>query len=307
MTDPSEASGLSAADFLLPPEEFIKQCARRLGLSSEQLDDEAVMAFAEALRSGTARFSVIRALQSLRDPVRSRANWHGFLNIDVDLDHSIDAGLIERFAPNDNLAFLRFAFMQVCGRGPTALEQLGYEFDLRRGVRSRSNILAALVMKARSEGRNVEPLPQSISGHSDEGSLRPIKGRLGYAIVRRGDGTGWSYDPGLWHQTFDTVEDGWKVRSGWILTSQKRTLEPGLWEIAVDLIQLTTARVHFDFVASHGLETLFSVMLVGPAAFTTCIELTKPAPAAEVRLFKPEQQPHEHWLNVRTISMVKVA
>ena len=259
--------------FALPPPAFIEAWSKALGLGERDLSDVDREHLARAIRHGTSRMKVIDAMdrhragaaQGLRTPRGHglRREPDGFALLEV----------YARFAPDDDAAFLRYAFAKICDRSPSERERLEFEFDLRRCRTDRATIVKKIVAIAGSEGRmafwdSLEPgADLDVEASQDRHSARTMPAGLSYdeggretlIFVREVQGAGLIVAPDILRQHPKTVDGGWAVTEGWLVVGPKRTFAPGSWRVDLDIVQSDDSVVDVDVVANSGLDVLQSL------------------------------------------------
>ena len=129
--------------FSLPAPAFVDTYSETVGVSETDLSPQDRDTLISAIRNGASRMRVIDAIDGrsaanvpvtrLDDQNAIRQPASQFALIDV----------LARFAPEDDVAFLRHVFARICERQPDKRERLEFEFDLRRGVIDRQTLISA--------------------------------------------------------------------------------------------------------------------------------------------------------------------
>ncbi|MEM6973283.1 MAG: hypothetical protein AAF577_10810 [Pseudomonadota bacterium] len=331
---------LGPADFLLGPEAFVTRCATlaasggggAVARTSDGADQARLVA---ALRAGRPRLEVARALLGDRAPTASPAAAFG-----RDWDRFVITDLMARYAPDDDRQFVAELHQQLLGRRPSPIEALEAEFDLRVGAIDRAGLIrrvAALGADCRlsdtmmttpaetllsprqgatqgaSQGWIHAPAARPGDGAQHNGPAEPERptaatlaergvGRR-IVIAREAAGLGLILGSGISCPGLDTEKEFPKVRAGWVLTGPKRGLEPGRWNMIIDLLQPEGASIHLDIVANSGLDSLLALDLVGPACMTVGFDVAPFHHFIEIRLRKPEQAGPLHRLRPRALML----
>jgi hypothetical protein len=306
--------------FSLPGEAFVDAWATAFNLSPGDLTDEERQNLVKAIRNGTNRLKIVDAL-------RSASSEAGTAPIDYEaqvLRRTPDQfAIIEsftRFAPDNNVAFLRYAFDKICGRDPTEKERLTMEFDLRRNVATREDMVKQIVAIARRDGKVAlwDRLEQPVSARSgeqrpDPASARTLPSGLSYDLegnqtlifVREVPDDGWMIGPDLLHQPVNVVDGGWNVAPGWLITGPKRSLEAGNWMVRLDLVQHPAARIAVEVNANSGLDTLMQLVIAGSFAGSLCVDIRNQHRFVELRIKILETPGLTPWIKLRNVSMIR--
>ncbi|NTJ62635.1 hypothetical protein G6M50_31460 [Agrobacterium rhizogenes] len=310
-------SALPKDVFSLPAESFVDAWARALDLTEIDLTADDRLSLANAIRGGTNRLRVVDALKARRPVPSSLSGLSGIQALRREPDQFAMVENFVRFAIEDDAAFLRYAFARICGRDPTSAERLGLEFDLRRGVLTRTAVVKRIVAIARRDGQTAywdTLLPE------DDGSARDIAdsssasvtpsgllvnpdGQAMLVFVREVENIGWMIAPDLLCQPLQLHDGNWSVHSGWLLTGPKRSFAEGDWLLDLDLIQPQTAKLDIEIVANSGLDFLQTMTLVGSFSGTVCVTVKREHRFVELRVRIHERAPEDRWLRPRNISM----
>jgi hypothetical protein len=318
---PEEIQSSAPADlFSLPAPSFVEAFAKALGLSDDELTEHDRDTLVSAIRSGTSRFKVIDALQNRRQIPQAfeRGQSHAIRRPPTCF------ALLEnltRFAPDDDAAFLRYAFAQLCDREPSHRESIEFEFDLRRGQIDRTAVVRRVAAIARREGRSalwdtLQPDVPDTQSAADPTFARNLPSGLVYDeggretlvfVQKRAQG-GWSIGPDVLRQPFTVVDDGWSVRDGWLIVGPKRTLAAGVWRVDIDVVQASEAIFDVDVVANSGLDVLQRLTICGSFSGGFCVEFRPEHMFCEFRLSIREQVSNAaYWLKPRKISMQRIS
>ncbi|MBA8879370.1 hypothetical protein [Phyllobacterium myrsinacearum] len=222
-----------------------------------------------------------------------------------------------RFAPDSDVAFLRYSFSKILGREPTDKERLAFEFDLRRGTRTREEAVKQIVGIARRDGGVSlwDTLTETgdLPGKADNSEARTLPAGLSYDLngqetlifVREAPGSGWMIGPDLLRQPVNVVDDGWRVSPGWLLVGPKRSLQAGSWRVQIDLVQEMNAKLAIQLVANSGLDVLQEVTIAGSFVGNLSTEIGTEHRFIELRVKVIETGNETSWVRLRDISMVR--
>jgi hypothetical protein len=304
--------------FSLSGEAFVDAWATAFNLSADELGDEERQNLVKAIRNGTNRLKIVDALRALSSGGGEKPVDYNAQVLRRAPDQFAIIESFTRFAPDNNVAFLRYTFDKICGRDPTDKERLTMEFDLRRNVTTREDIVKRVVAIARRDGKISlwDTLQQS--GTSDNKSVDPSSARvlpagLSYDLdgnqtlifVREVAGEGWMIGPDLLHQPVDVVDGGWSVSPGWLITGPKRSLEAGTWMVHLDLVQDPAARVAVEVSANSGLDTLQELIIAGSFVGSLCVDIRNEHRFVELRIKILETPDTTPWIKLRDVSMIR--
>jgi len=256
---------------------------------------------------------VIDAILHSIDPENNRIKLASTASIERMPDTFVNADLIVRFAPNNDEAFVRFAYEAVLCREPTSGEVLTSTFDIKRHAIARADFIGQIVDVARAEGKRAEISGLADTGKPHDRSPAPYfvnsevldgNGRQKLILVQHRNELGWIVSPDIWRQKVDIEQDFWAVNEGWILTGPKKTLPSGQWQLEIDLVQPDTATVTLDVVANSGLDCLAKASFGGSASCTLNFKVEPFHHFLEVRLFKPGQSPQNRRLKIRSLVLI---
>lgn len=314
-------SSLPKDVFSLPAESFIDAWAKALDLTEVDLTADDRLSLANAIRGGTSRLRVVDALKARRPVPQSLNGLSGLHALRREPDQFAMVENFVRFAKDDDPAFLRHAFSRICGRDPTSAERLGMEFDLRRGVLKRRDVVKRIVAIARRDGKtaywdtllpedddDTHDLPDASNANiTPSGLLVNPDGQAMLVLVRELENVGWMIAPDLLCQPLQINDGNWTVQSGWLLTGPKRSMAEGDWLLDLDIIQPQTAKLDIEIVANSGLDFLQVMTLVGSFSGTVCMAIKREHRFIELRVRIHERSPEDRWLRPRNISMRRVS
>jgi hypothetical protein len=310
----AEDSGTLRKVFSLAPPAFVDAWARALALTEREYTASDRETYIRAIQTGTNRLKIIDALCARK--------WAGGPSLDSGTAHDIcrqqDQFVLiehlERFSPDDHAAFVRYAFGQICVRGPTPNELLSFDFDLRRGALARRAAIKKIVRIANQEGHAA--VWDSLDLEEDKtdptcartlptGFSYDEEGRESLIFVRALAEGGWMVAPEILRQSPTMDQRGWMVQEGWILTGPKRSLHPGSWRVNLDILQQDHV-LHVDLVANAGLDVLQQIAICGPFTGGFCVTIASHHRFVELRLLARDCSTPV-WINPRNISMHRVS
>lgn len=303
--------------FSLSGEAFVDAWATAFNLTASELSHEERQNLVKAIRNGTNRLKVIDALRAASPDPESKPDDYEAQFIRRTPDQFAMIESFTRFAPDNNVAFLRYTFAKICGRDPTDKERLALEFDLRRNVTTREDIVKKVVAIARRDGQislwDTLEQPEAGSKPADPSSARSLPAGLSYDLdgnetlifVREVPGSGWMIGPDLLRQPVNVVDNGWSVIPGWLMTGPKRSLEPGSWMVQLDVVQDPGAKLCVQVIANSGLDVLQDITMAGSFAGNLCVEIRNEHRFVELRLKIIESSKANQWLRLRDVSMIR--
>jgi hypothetical protein len=304
---------IAGEDFLLAPEAFVRRCAERCGGEGVALSELEIAELADAVRRGRPRLEILDAMLARHDPIDAKLQRPNVAALRRDFAGNVVVDVLLRYAPGDDVAFVRFAFEQIVNRPPTPRELLSLDFDLRCGRLDRRSIVERLDAQAQVEGVKVMVSDRAPPARTEsdriwtaDGQMVDTLGRYRIVLVRQLAGHGWLLAPGYWHQPIETADDGWKIRPGWVLTGPKRKLASGAWRLEVEFLQDDDATIFLDVVANAGLDVLAKSLFEGPARCSLRFTVADWHHFIEVRLLKPEEAQEKCWASIRNLSLVPV-
>ncbi len=316
----SDISSVAAADvspltenaFSLPAAEFVDTWAKALALTERDLTTLDRDYLVNAIRTGTNRLKILDALHMRQSSFAQFGRGESAHDIRRTPDRFALMEVITRFAPDDDGAFLRRAFLQICDREPTPGERLELEFDLRRGHLDRRGAVKRIVAAARRDGHlalwdSLDP----DDGQDDPACARTMPAGLVYdesgretlIFVRAMPDGGWMVAPDIMRQSPKMSENGWLVHDGWLLVGPKRSFRSGTWRVDLDLLQLQDAILDVDIVANSGLDVLQRLEIIGPFSGSFAVEFKSEHRFVELRLAPRKCAEELIWLKPRNISM----
>ncbi|MCX8280291.1 hypothetical protein OSJ77_08810 [Phyllobacterium sp. 0TCS1.6C] len=307
--------------FSLSAEAFVDAWAVAFNLTEDDLGSEERHNLVRAIKNGTNRLKVIDALDAASKHADGRKADFEANAVRREPDQFALLESFRRFAPDDDVAFIRYVFSRICGRDPSDKERLTFEFDLRRGIVGRDDVIRKIVTIARRDGVLAlwdtldEPDTAPAVSRPDASSARilpaglsyDLEGRQTLVFVREMPGSGWMIGPELMRQPVNVVDGGWSVSPGWLLAGPKRSLDAGAWNIQIDLVQDAKAKLAIQLVANSGLDILQDLIVSGPFAGNLCVDIRPEHRFIELRLRVVEGPAETGWLRLRNISMVRAS
>ncbi len=306
--------------FSLSGEAFVDAWATAFNLSADELSNEERQNLVKAIRNGTNRLKVVDALRAASSDSGEKPADYTAQVLRRTPDQFAIIESFTRFSPDNNVAFLRYTFDRICGRNPSDKERLIMEFDLRRNVATREDIVKRIVAIARSDGQFAlwDSLEQAVTADTsskpvDPSSARTLPAGLSYDMdgnqtlifVREVVGEGWMIGPDLLHQPVNVVDGGWSVSPGWLITGPKRSLEAGAWMVRLDLVQDPAARIAVQVSANSGLDTLQELIIAGSFSGSLCVDIRNEHRFVELRLKILETPDPAPWIKLRDVSMIR--
>jgi hypothetical protein len=300
--------------FSLAPQAFVDAWARALSLTGADFTAADKDIYVRAIQNGASRLKIVDALYSRKWAIRSPLYQGMAHDISRVQDQFVLIEQLERFAPDDHVAFARYAFDQICGREPTPRESLAFDFDLRRGALERRAAIKKIVGIANQEGRPA--LWDSLNLEEDRndptcartlptGFAYDEKGRESLIFIREMAGGGWMVAPDILRQAPAMEQRGWLLQDGWVFTGPKRSLTPGCWRVDLNILQQEHI-LHVDIVANAGLDVLQELSLYGSFSGSFCVTIASHHRFVELRM-RARDSAAPLWINPRNISMHRVS
>ncbi|MFD9896899.1 hypothetical protein [Mesorhizobium sp. NPDC059025] len=308
--------------FSYPAESFVEAWAAALDLTENELPMADRLDLANAIRKGTSRLRIIDALGARTATVPAKLYRNTAMHV---LTRKPDQfSVIEsftQFAPENDAAFLQYIFTQICDRDPSAGERLSLEFDLRRGVATRSEVVKRVVASAHRDGTTVlwdtlqptREIEKAQSADPTDARIMPAglvvdkNGQETLVFVREVENVGWMIGPDLLRQPLSISDNGWNVYPGWLIVGPKRSFTEGLWLLSLDLVQEKNAEIDVEIVANSGLDILQSLTIVGSFSGTVCVGIEHEHRFIELRIRVHERNSKSRWLRPRNIAMQRAS
>ncbi|QND50593.1 hypothetical protein HB779_01025 (plasmid) [Phyllobacterium sp. 628] len=302
--------------FSLSADAFVDAWASAFNLTATDLPVEERHNLAQAIRNGTNRMKIIDALRSASPDTNGKLDEFVAQVIRRPADQFALLENFTRFAPDDNVAFLRYSFSKICGREPSEKERLSFEFDLRRNVKTRADIVKQVVAIARRDGQfslwdTLEENEKAMDGPADQSAAQTMPAGLAYNLngqetlifIREVPNSGWMIGPDLLRQPVNVVDSGWKVNPGWLMVGPKRSFQEGSWLVKIDLVQDHAAKIAVQLVANSGLDILLDFTIAGSFVGGLLADIRKEHRFVELRLRVIETADELHWVRLREVSM----
>jgi len=287
---------LCAEDFLLDPEAFVERCIAVYATANRTVGPGERTALVEAIRAGRPRVEVADAVRRLYKGAAEVDRLPSINGIGRQYSTFVDVPLLERFAPDDDEAFVRQLYQQMLGRHPTTVDMKEALFDLRHGLDRRAFIDR---LAARWPGVVLSTQPVD-----DEAGLSlAADGKLCFRLIEPRRDNGWSIPPAVWLQPVPTVDGALQVRQGMICHGPRRSFPAGSWQAVIDVIQPSNAVLTIDVVANVGLDILVETTVIGSASFAMPFEIASWHHFIEARLQLSKAAPRESWLKLRTFML----
>ena len=227
-----------------------------------------------------------------------------------EIDSFVIADLLEKYAPDDDREFARFAIDRILGGNATddELDAAQGELWLKPDRRA---FLEGLAARKMSRGQRAEI---SARAAGDTGEIRRLggaaveqAGRKHVVVVRREPSGGWTAAPNVQVNVADVENVGWKTQEGWVVAGPKQPFPPGLWRLDVHILQPEDAVIVLDVVANAGIDVLAKATLLGPARFSVRVDIRDWHHFIELRLFKPRQPEAAQRLDIRNLSFTRLS
>jgi hypothetical protein len=295
---------LSASDFLLGPNEFVRRCASVFLTEHNALSTREIQQLVDAIQSGCPRLEVVDVISAKANPIdpqllRQRHNPAAMSSAPF-----IITRLLERFSPDDNEVFVVEVYEQAAGRAPSGIELAAGCFDLKRGLLTRRQYIEKIA--ERSAVGRLSPEPENTVNLTTDGAAGAIISKNGsqhISLVRDLGTLGWLVAPNSLLQPIVPKDGAMTVPEGWLLAGPKKSLSHGHWSLDVDIVQPPRARLVIDVIANSGLDRLVNVEITGSCFGAFCFQVTPQHHFLEARIFKPQQEDALHVLTIRNFSI----
>jgi hypothetical protein len=299
---------LTAEDFLVTADEFVRRCAKAVGLND--LSPVEVHTLSEAIRKGKHRLDIVDILIAKVDPEDPRLTRPNPKFVMREVDSFVIADLMEKYAPDDDREFARFAIERILG-GNAADDELDAaqgELWLRPDRRA---FLGELAARKMSRGQRAEISARAAAGETSQihrlGGVAVQPAGQTRVVVRHEPGVGWTAAANVQVSVTDVEKDGWKTHEGWVVAGPKQPFPPGLWRLDVHILQPEDAVIVLDVVANAGIDVLAKATLLGPARFSVRVDIRDWHHFIELRLFKPRQPEAAQRLDIRNLSFTRLS
>ena len=289
-------AGVTAADFLLPAEAFVERCIAAYPGADQLFTLSERGALVAAVRGGRPRIEIVDAVRDRADPETLEATRPRINGLSQGWDKFVVTELLEHYAPDDDVAFVRQVYSQVFDRAPTPVEALEAKFDLKSGRLTRTDLIGRLGARAPSARLSTDLAVAGAGALFNEGKPQIV-------LLRPAGPDGWIVAPELWVQPAPIENGAFQFQEGWILTGPKRSFPAGWWRLNIDLVQADGAGLVLDVVANSGLDRLLAINLVGSAQFGARFKLDPWHHFVEIRLRRTAQPAERNWLKIRDLSL----
>lgn len=306
--DDTVASGVSAAHFLLGPDEFVAACAEELAVPESLCSQRDRRVLADAIRAGRPRFDIVETLRRLGADAADAAAGPSARSFAAPWDDAVVVDLLERYAPDDDEDFVRQAYGQILARRPSPLEVLETGFDLKGGTLTRRALIERLARRSDTVRLSPELPPETTpEGVTPGGDCVDADGRAGFILMKFTPTLGWVIAPDVRLHSKVAHDGALYIETGRVLNGPRRSLPPGPWSLAVDLLQDEAATLVVEVVANAGLDVLLRAPLLGPARFRQRFTIEKWHHFIDVRVIKPAEADGLKWLKIRELSLTAVS
>jgi hypothetical protein len=300
--------------FSLAPVAFVDAWAQALTLTGGEFTPADKEIYVRAIQSGASRLKIVDALYARKWARRSPLCKGMAHDISRAQDHLALIDNLEHFAADNQAAFVRYAFAQICAREPTSRELLAFDFDLRRGVLERRAAIKKIVRLANQEGIPAMWDSLSLEEAADDptcartlptGFTLDEQGRESLVFIRELSEGGWLVAPDIMRQTPTMEQRGWLLQDGWLFAGPKRSLRPGCWRVDLDILQQDHI-LSVDVVANAGLDVLQEISISGSFAGSFCVTIAADHRFIELRMLARDRSA-PLWINPRNISMHRIS
>lgn len=302
ISNPHSAVPISPADFVLDSAAFVDRCIEAYGLEDKISPAERVN-LVNSLGGRVTKLAMVDAFMRQSSPEQVSLLDGRSSGVSREWDQFVLVDLLERYAPDDDWAFLKQAYRQLLKREPDKIEEIEALHDLRGGLPRRTLLqhLAAKVQDAFLSSdvlgtRNaITEIPHS-TGFSASGQARVV------LMQQIADGS-YLVAPNIWTQN-TRVENGViRLHEGWVLAGPKRDITAGSWLLAVDIVQDDEGEVVLDMSANSGLDLLVQTHLRGTTRLGLRLTIEPYHHFIEIRLRKPHQPEAQNWIKIRNLSL----
>lgn len=293
---------ISPADFVLDPAAFINRCVEAFGLEDRIAPAERVN-LVNSMDRGVTKLAMVDAFMRQTSPEQISLLDSRSSGVNREWDKFVLVDLLERYAPDDDWAFLKQAYRQLSDREPDKAEEIEALHDLRGGL-PRRTWLQHLAVKAQNAflssdvlgvGNAINEVPHS-TGFSASGRSRII------LMQQIADGS-YLVAPNLWTQNKHVENGVIHLHEGWVLAGPKRDITPGAWLLSVDIVQDDEGEVVLDMSANSGLDLLVQTHLRGTTRMGLRVMVEPHHHFIEIRLRKPHQPHAQNWIKIRNLAL----
>lgn len=306
------------SDYLLPPEDFVQHTIVKLGLSNGEITAREAATLVRALHDGLTRIEVAQVLATRRYGSAARCNSPTTNHV---LQNAVPFLLLDalaRYAPEDDDAFLTYAYERILARQLTALERVRTGFDLRRKILTRQDILHNAVSIAQAHGSKIfwdtqtsptmadSASPPATGRVSSSALHRDADGAMTFVICTENSSGKWTIADGMWWPEVPIKDGAWQISEGWVLLGPKRSFPTGEWRLDLDLQQTTGSVMEVDVIANSGLDTLLTIRLEGAIYGGFRFVIQPQHFFLEVRIKNVSKDGAPSWFAPRNVALVRV-
>ncbi|HIE1652501.1 TPA: hypothetical protein ACXJGC_003776 [Burkholderia cenocepacia] len=282
---------LNAADFNLPPIEFVKRVfTSKFDRPLVEFDTE-IDFLAYRLTQGASRLEIISAVERL-------AGEH--MNNDAIIPYSLtqhappflNADVLEAFAPDDDEAFVDFCCERILGKKlPDAL-RIQSSFELRKGSIERADFIESLRKFARFDGTDINLFKFGTNSSEISSNQHVVNdGSVGdqYVFLRTYKNGTRIFSAEGWHQKIGSPTEHIPVHPGWLFSGPKKNIPAGQWIIGLDCAQESNDQLVLDVVADCGLSSLLDITLNGSCIANFSFQIKPEHSFVEIRLRRTDK------------------
>lgn len=311
-------TGVSSAEYASEPRSFVKRLADQMAID---IDELTLQRLSDRIKLGGSREEIIGNLKNIQGagrPVEKEAAALAFAR-SGQAGAALIVENITSFAPNNNRAFVLYAYSQVLNRHPGDVELARLSHYLESQTVSRLDILKTLDSKSIEEGHAiiwdsaVVRLTSESSGN--EGSAGLLRRGTGshtlsqdssetLSLCRYADGK-WDLAPTMVPRIDEIRSDSWLVSDGFILTGPKSHLSAGKWLLDLDIVQPEWASVVVDVVANLAVDRLFHVTAHGNLRGSFVFEKLSTHAFLDVRLRISDAKAAQ-WISIQSLRLRKL-
>jgi hypothetical protein len=290
------AGVVAAADFLLAPEAFVEHCLSAHDPDGRLFTKAERGVLIEAILAGRPRLEVLDAIADRADPSARKLTRPHLGDLLRDWDDRLVPDLLERYAPNDEEAFVRQAYSQLLARPPDSTELIKARSDLKSGRTTRRGLMETLAARSTAARHSTGLALKADSGPNSGGAPT-------FILVRPAGPESWTLEPDVWLQPAPIRDGALQVSEGWVLFGPKRSFPSGPWRLDIDIEQEETTELALSVTSNGGLDQLLAIELIGPARLKARFTIESWHRLVEVRLYRPAQPAAHNWLKVRDLTL----
>lgn len=295
-------------DFLLPAQAFVDRCLDAFDLT-DMIGTTEKANLVEALEHGVTKLALVGMLFDKKSGNGAQMLTRKSGGINREWDNYVLVELLERYAPDNDRAFILQAYKQILSREPGKAEALEAIRAFKFGDLSRKAFIEGLASRTTqavlSSHKTADATSVTVAAHAagfgPNAKQQVVLAQLmpnGHYVVA----------PNVWFQDLwqpkAMSEDGiLHLNEGWVLAGPKRSLAKGAWTISIDIVQDDAAEIIADLVANSGIDTLMHAHLVGSASLKLQFMVESHHHFIELRLLKPSQDRERSWIKIRDLSL----